>query len=182
MDFYGIFKLLHVLTAIAWVGGGATLLCAGLIALRTKDDNTLFGTLGVMNILGKTWFIPASLATVVLGAIATTLGGAWGEFWVILGLAGFAATFCTGTFLIEPTGLKIGAALGRGETVVAKAAGARLLTVVKFDYTVMFIVVADMVLKPGWTDLVTIVVFAAIITAAGWAFLRPVLMQKPAVA
>ena len=180
MDFYLIFKFLHVLTAVAWVGGGATLLCAGVIALRSKDDATLFGTLGVMNILGKTWFIPASLATVVLGAIATTLGGLWSEFWVILGLAGFAATFCTGMFLIEPTGLRIGAALGRGETAAAKAAGERLLTVVKFDYTVMFIVVADMVLKPAWTDIVTIVIFAALLAISGWLFLRPALMQRAA--
>lgn len=182
MTAYDIFKLLHVLTAIAWVGGGGALLFSSIIARRAKDNATLFGTLGVMNALGKTWFIPASLLTVVFGAIATTLGGLWGEFWVVLGLAGFAATFLTGMFLIEPTGLRIGAAIGRGETDAALAASTRLLTVVKFDYTVMFVVVADMVLKPAWSDIAVIAAFAVILIAGAAIFLVPALSMKPATA
>jgi uncharacterized membrane protein len=38
MDFYTVFKLLHVLCALAWVGGGLTLLAASILASRA--DNT----------------------------------------------------------------------------------------------------------------------------------------------
>jgi len=93
MDFYSIFKLLHVLCAIAWVGGGLTLLVASMLASRAAQPTTLFGILDMMNQLGKTWFIPASLLTVIFGAVATTFGGLWGDMWVILGLLGFLNTF-----------------------------------------------------------------------------------------
>ena len=78
MDFYSIFKLLHVLCALAWVGGGMTLLAASIMATRANNDAGLFAGLDIMNRLGKTWFIPSSLLTVVFGAITATYGGMWG--------------------------------------------------------------------------------------------------------
>lgn len=171
MDVYSIFKFLHVLTATAWVGGGLTLLAANIIAVRAKGNDALFSTLGIMNDLGKTWFVPASLLTLVFGVVTTTLGGMWLDLWVILGLAGFASTFLTGLLVIEPTGRKIGEALAQGRADEALAAGQRLMRIVKFDYTVILVVVADMVLKPHWTDFPTFVIFAAAIGAGAYFFL-----------
>lgn len=171
MDLYSIFKLLHVLCAIAWVGGGLTLIAANIFLVRAKGDAELFATLNIMNILGKTWFVPASLLTVIFGAIVTTLGGMWLDLWVILGLAGFASTFCTGLLFIEPTGRKIAAALEQGRSDDALAMAKHLMQVSKFDYTVILVVVADMVLKPHWFDVATIVIFVAAIAAGAFFFL-----------
>jgi len=175
MDIYAIFKFLHVLTAIAWVGGGLTLLVANLLALRADDDMAVFGAMKVMSGLGKIWFVPASLLTVVLGAIATTLGGLWDQAWVVLGLAGFASTFLTGLLFIEPRGRQIEAMLMGGDEAGALAAGRRLLGIAKFDYTVMLIIVADMVFKPGWSDLPILAGFAVIAVAGLALFLVPAL-------
>lgn len=180
MDFYTIFKFLHVLTALAWVGGGLTLLAASSMASRASSQQGMFAGLDVMNRLGKTWFVPASLLTVIFGAITTTLGGMWGDLWVLIGLAGFAATFLTGLTIIEPQGRKIGAMLEAGRTDEAMQGGERLLTVSKFDYTVMLVVVADMVLKPQWTDFVVIAIFAGVLAAGAIAFLLPALRPEPA--
>lgn len=171
MDLYTVFKLLHIFTAVAWVGGGFTLMAGAVLAQRASGEKALFNILDLMNVLGKTWFVPASFLTVVFGAIATTLGGMWGEFWVVLGLAGFASTFFTGLLIIEPTGRKLAALAAEGREAEALAQGRKLMQIGRFDYTVMFVVVVDMVFKPGWTDFVTIGLMALIIAAGAIAFL-----------
>lgn len=171
MDIYSIFKFLHVICAIAWVGGGLTLLANSIIAVRAKGEAELFKSLDTMNNLGKTWFIPVSLATVVFGVIAAVLSGSIFQLWLLLGLAGFASTFFTGLLIIEPTGRKLAELLSAGRTEEALREGQTLMRVAKFDYTVMLVVVADMVFKPYWTDLVTIVVFAVAIGAGAYFFL-----------
>lgn len=168
---YTFFKLLHVITAIAWVGGGATLLVANIYATRAQGTEGALKVLDIMNLMGKTWFVPASFLTVIFGAIATTIGSAWGELWIIIGLAGFASTFFTGLLMIEPQGRRIGAAMAEGRVEDAKAAGDRLTQVARFDYTVMLVVIIDMVVKPDWTDFITIAMMAAIIAAGAVAFL-----------
>lgn len=171
MDLYTVFKFLHVLTALAWVGGGLTLIAASMLAQRAEGPSALFKSLDTMNLLGKTWFIPSALLTVVFGAIAATFGGLWGEFWVVLGLAGFASTFVTGVLVIEPTGRKLASLVAAGQADSALAAGKRMMQIARFDYTVMLVIVLDMVFKPGWTDFVTIAVMALIIAAGAIAFL-----------
>jgi hypothetical protein len=53
----------------------------------------------------------------------------------------------------------------------AQAAGRKLMQVVRFDYTVMLVVIVDMVFKPNWTDFVTIAIMAALVAAGAVAFL-----------
>ena len=179
MDFYTLFKFLHVLSAIAWVGGGLTLLVSSIVTMRTQGDEAVLKSLDTMNGLGKIWFIPASLLTVIFGAIATTLGGLWGDMWVVLGLLGFANTFLTGLIFIEPKGRQIAAMLDAGNVAGAVAEGRKLLSVGKFDYTVMLLIVADMLLKPVWTDFVVIAIFAVVLIAGFVTFMLPALRSDP---
>jgi hypothetical protein len=171
MDLYTVFKFLHVLTAVAWVGGGLTLLVGSVLAERAVGEKALFNILELMNVLGKSWFVPASFLTVVFGAIAATLGGMWGQFWVLLGLAGFASTFVTGLLIIEPTGRKLGTLIAEGRPEAALLQARKLMSIGRFDYTVMFVIVLDMVFKPGWTDFITIAVMALIVAAGAVVFL-----------
>jgi hypothetical protein len=180
MDLYTITKFLHVLCALAWVGGGLTLLASSLLASRAKDSAALLAGLAIMNRLGKTWFVPASLLTVVFGIATASFGMLWGELWVSLGLAGFASTFLTGLLLLEPTGRKIGALVAEGRIEDGLAQGARLMTISKFDYTVMLMVIVDMVLKPGFGDLPVLAIMGAAVIAGAVLFLGPLLGRTPA--
>ncbi len=182
MDFYAIFKLLHVVTALAWVGGGLTLLAFSLMVSNSTDEAARFSTLDILNRLGLTWFAPSALLTFIFGAIATTFGGMWGESWIILALAGFAVTFLTGILFIEPRGRKIAQLREAGKIDEALAAGDRLTSISKFDGTVMLLIVADMVLKPQWSDLVVLAVFAAVAIAGTIVFLLPALRDEPVAA
>jgi uncharacterized membrane protein len=171
VDFYSVSKLLHVVCAIAWVGGGMTLLANSIFTIAAKGETEVLRTLDIMNGLAKSWFIPASMLTLVFGAITTTFGGMWTEPWVLLGLAGFASTFVTGLTVFEPIGKQIEELVAANQMDAALAKGRTLLRIAKFDYTVMLVVIADMVLKPYWSDLITLGLFAAILAVGAFFFL-----------
>lgn len=183
MDFYSFFKLLHVLCAIAWVGGGMTLLASALFNIRDRGPSEAIRVSQTMGSLAMRWFLPASGLTFIFGLIVTFFGGLWSEAWVILGLAGFLSTFLTGHFVLRVRAEKMGALVAEGRETEAVDEGLALLRVSKFDYTVILVVVADMVLKPSWTDFVTLGLFAAIIAISAWFFVfRDASTPQPAAA
>jgi uncharacterized membrane protein len=180
MDWYSIFKFLHVVAAICWVGGGAILMYQGVLAARAKDEEAQVTIMKQTAGLSLNWFIPASIATLVFGAITATLGSMWSDAWVILGLLGFAATFATGNFLIRPAAEAIAKAESEGRRAEALASGGKMLQVAKFDYVMLFTVIADMVLKPQWSDIALLVVMAVVLAAGAALFLLPVLQNRAA--
>lgn len=184
MDFYSIFKFLHIAAAIAWIGGGVTLCAMGIFAERAKNDEDMLRALGGVGFMANRWFVPASLLTLVFGIVMAFLGGLWSELWVILGLVGFAATFLTGHFVLRIKAMAAGKLIAEGKQAEAAVEGRALLQVAKFDYVMLFSVVADMVLKPSWGDFVTLALFATVLAAAAYFFLfagaRRVEMQPAA--
>ena len=58
----------------------------------------------------------------------------------------------------------------------------KLLQVAKFDYTMLFMVVADMVLKPSWTDFVSLGFIVLVLAAGVFFFLLNGLRSEPAAA
>jgi uncharacterized membrane protein len=171
MDFYSILKLLHVLTAIAWVGGGLTLLATSIFTVRDGGPAEAIRVTQLTAMLSMRWFVPASTLTFIFGVMAAFVGGMWAEAWVVLGLAGFIATYITGYFVIRVKADRIAALLQEGREADAVDIATGLMRVSKFDYTVVLVVVADMVLKPSWTDFITLGLFAAAIAAGAWFFL-----------
>ena len=58
----------------------------------------------------------------------------------------------------------------------------KMLQVARFDYTMLFMVVADMVLKPSWTDFVSLGVIFIVLAAAAYFFLYNGLRSEPVAA
>jgi len=173
MDWYTIFKFLHIVAALAWVGGGMTMLAQSLFAIRDRGELETLRALDAIGSMGKRWFIPASLLTVIFGVVMTSLAGLWSELWILLGLAGFASTFFTGLLVFEPMAKRVRDLVAAGRESEAVDVGRALLRIAKFDYAVMFVVVADMVLKPYWTDYATLGAMAATVVVAAALFLVP---------
>lgn len=171
MDAYSVFKLLHVLCAIAWVGGGLTLLVSAILNIRDSGPDAAIRASQMMGSLAMRWFLPASALTLVFGLIVAFLGNLWSEAWVILGLCGFASTFLTGHFVLRVKAQRMGRLMDEGRSAEAVAEGMALLRVSKFDYTVILLVVADMVLKPAWSDLAVLAIMAAVLAAGAIGFL-----------
>ena len=171
MDVYSIFKFLHVMSAIAWLGGGLTLFALALMYEARKDIDALNSAVNHVAFLGPRWFVPASLLTLVFGLITTFLGNLWGDAWVVLGLFGFAGTFSTGLFAIKPLSEAIAARNAEGRPDLAAPLGARIMQISKFDYVLMAVVIALMVLKPTWSDVLVLAIMATVLVLAAVVFL-----------
>jgi uncharacterized membrane protein len=165
MTRYDAYKFVHITAAIVWLGAGVMIQVLAARAQSTRDDEYLQRLFRDAGVLAKAIFIPSSLVVVVFG-ILMVADGPWefGTLWIILGLTGYAATFVTGAFILGP----------RAETVAARADEQggmspgiaaemkRVLLLARVDTVVLFLVVADMVIKPTGDDAGLLVAMAAI--------------------
>jgi uncharacterized membrane protein len=170
MTTYEFLLLLHVLAVIIWLGAGFTIDLLFLRAERTRDPREL-GTMGqLQDWLVPRLFIPSAFATLVTGVLVVW-EGAWGfgDLWILIGLAGWVASFGTGILFLKPQGEKLKDLVAQfGPTSGEVLVHARRLSVVsRVQLLALFLVVADMVLKPTSDDPWTLVVLAAILVVAG---------------
>jgi hypothetical protein len=180
LDWYSIFKFLHVAFAIIWLGGGLLMVILGIKADRARNDAELVGVVHQVAWCADRIYVPASIATLIFGVVAAFLGNWWGHLWVWLGLAGIASTIFLGVVVLTPRSKIVKAE--NGVTPKAVAISREILTIAKFDMTVLFVIVADMVLKPQLGDWITLLIFVLVIAAAGYVFLVPMFRPKTAAA
>ena len=169
MSYYEIVLFLHISFAAIWIGA-ALLLQALTFRSRTSADPQVMAALGPHSQwLAQRIFIPSSAAVLVLG-ILLTIEGPWAfdQLWILLGLAGFAATFALGLGVIEPTTKKMTAAAdahGPGSPEAAREER-RLYALSFLDLTLLFVMVWDMTLKPTADDVGTLLVAALALAVA----------------
>jgi uncharacterized membrane protein len=160
---YDLLLFLHIAAAIIWLGAGFLLHVLVWRAERADNAPALMSALRDMGALGNVLFIPASLATLAFGlAMVFVAGWSFTDLWIVLGLAGYAATFAIGLFFLKPRGEAIGALVAREGISPEAVAKARQLAVIgRIDAVVLFLVVAVMALKPTVHDIGTLAGLAA---------------------
>ena len=150
-NWYAIFRAVHVLFAVVWVGGGTLLTIFAIVAERSNDPMQIAGVARQAALVGEKLFAPAGLVVFLMGvAMMLNTDWGWGEFWIVAGLVGYASTFITGITVLAPLGKKI------HESVESKgplhpettALIKRIMLIARFDVAVLLLVVADMVTKP----------------------------------
>jgi uncharacterized membrane protein len=150
-NWYALFKAIHVVFAVIWVGGGTLIMILALRAERTLDPNEIVAIARQAAFAGERIFAPSGLIVFLMGiAMMVNTDFGWGKFWVILGLVGYAITFITGVAVLSPLAKKITAStaeLGPSHPDTI-ALIKRILLVGRFDVAVLLIVVLDMVTKP----------------------------------
>lgn len=150
-NWYSIFRVVHVVVAVFWVGGGVTLTILGLKAERSSDPNEIATLADQASFIGEKFFAPAGLIVFLMGIALVINGGlGWSHFWVIAGLVGYVVTFVTGIAVLPPLSKRINE-LATTKDVAdpeTQAAIRRILLIVRVDVTVLLLVVADMVAKP----------------------------------
>ena len=148
---YALFRLVHVVVAVLWVGGGLLLTVLGLRAERS-DDATEMATLARQAAwAGERLFAPAGMIVLLMGiAMMINTDWGWGKFWVVARLVGYALSFVTGVAVLSPLAKKVDVLLRtEGPTAPAtQAAIQRILLIARFDIAILLLVVADMVTKP----------------------------------
>ena len=116
MTWYQWFKAGHVIVAVLWVGGGATLTLLALMTLRLKDPVRLAQFAHQAGMIGERLYTPASLLVLLFGIgnddeRRRPLWFDWDMTWVRIALAGWALTFLVGFFWIRPTAAKLATAI-----------------------------------------------------------------------
>ena len=182
MTRYELLVFLHVSSAIVWLGAGATLGLIAIRALRSSDPLEGARVAQVSEWLAPRLFIPASLATLVFGVLLV-LDGPWsfGDLWVALGLAGYAASFVSGIAFIDPEAKRLHrAAAEHGPTSPqAMRHTRRVVLASRLELVVLFAVVSVMVAKPSVDDSVMLVGLGVAIAAA-WALILLASRSQPA--
>jgi Predicted integral membrane protein (DUF2269) len=185
MDWGSLFKFCHVCSVIIWLGSGFVLVALGWKAERSRDNAEFGRIVDQVVYLSPRLFVPAAVCALLFGALTVYFEG-WdmtssSNLWIWIGLLGFAATFVTGNFVLRPRSeavMKVVGAEGYSDRAVAM--GSDLLAIAKFDFTMLFVVVADMVMKPSLNNWVTIAVFAIVLVAAAALFLAPAMRKGSA--
>jgi uncharacterized membrane protein len=174
MDTYELLLFLHILAAIIWLGAAFVFTMQVLRASLLSDAAQKAELNATGEWLAARLFIPASLATLVFGVL-TMIEGPWGldQLWVALGLAGFLVSFLTGILYFKPEGERIDAlAAQHGPTSrEVEERIDRMELVGRIELTVLFLVVADMVIKPTGDDTGVLVAMAAVLAAVTAALL-----------
>lgn len=151
-----------------WLGGAATLQLLAIRADRSRDALAMHRVASDGEWLANRLFIPASLAVLVLG-IALVLDGPWAfdQFWISLGLGGYAASFFAGMLFLGPESGRIAKAIEEHgpahELVTARIR--RILVVSRIELAILFVVVLDMAVKPKVDDAGFWIVAAAGVSA-----------------
>jgi uncharacterized membrane protein len=148
---YAVFRVVHVVVAVFWVGGGIMLTILGLRAERSNDPVEITTLVRQAAFAGEKLFAPAGLVVLLMGiAMMLHTNWGWGKFWVVAGLVGYAITFATGVGVLSPLAKKIDKLIeAKGPAAPeTQAAVQRILLVARVDVAVLILVVADMVTKP----------------------------------
>jgi uncharacterized membrane protein len=170
MTLYELLLFIHISATVVWVGAG---LCSLVLAIgydRDGDEPAIRRFLTDQERLATRLFIPASLTVVIFGIALVIESEAWSfdQLWIVLGLVGFAATFVTGLFMIKPASERIGAAMEREGgrlTPQLRTDIRKLIVMARLDYVTLFLVIADMVIKPIGDDVDVLIGMAAILIA-----------------
>lgn len=169
MTLYELLLFLHIVAAIIWVGAGTTYFALELRTDLSGDVEREASQNDDAQWLAPRLFIPASMGTLILGVLAA-IEGNWdfGSLWIIIGLIGFGISFAVGIGYFEPEIKRLAAAIqgGGATSPEVRRRMANLKLVGRIELTVLYVVVASMVIKPTGDDGGVLLVFALVLAAA----------------
>jgi uncharacterized membrane protein len=150
---YQVYKALHVLAIVIWVGGDITLTTLGIVFERRRDGETLaaLGKLGAW--IGVKVYTPALFAALAFGIALVQKGDlGWGTFWIDFALVGWAIAATVGIGFVGPELGRIDrAAQAHGpDSPEVQRRVRRLFTVFRFDTALLILIVLDMTAKPSF--------------------------------
>lgn len=149
MNWYGILKVLHVLSAIVWMGGGVALTVVLFRILATRDRATLAQFVPQVGKYMGSIGGPASGLLLVSGiAMVIVMKLSFKALWIGLGFGGIIVLGAYGGVVMSRRMVALEQAVTSGDdhTLAGAAAKVRQSSIVLIS--IMAIVVAVMVLKP----------------------------------
>ena len=150
-DLYTVMKFVHVLAAIAWVGGAIMLDMLISQARRSGSQSDVLMLLAKTERYGKTCFSPSAVLVLVAGIVMASIGGIMAAPWVSFGFLGVFISAGLGMGYLTPKSRQLRQMIeARGmQDPEAVALGSRMMLISRIDLVLLVLVVAAMVFKPG---------------------------------
>ena len=151
MTWYELWLFLHISAVVLWIGGAVAVQVFGALAKASGEParSAAFGKdTGVM----VRWvFMPSSLVVLVSGLLLVHEGNwDWGEWFVVLGLAGWAVVAVTAFGYLGRALRNVGMRMAtEGPSPALGAEMNRLILVARILILVLFAILFVMVVKPG---------------------------------
>jgi len=99
-----LFKFLHVLAVIVWLGGVLTVNVLQVLTGRGQDRAAKSSLLGLSDLYGRAVIAPAAAVTLLTGLVRVEqINVGYGTFWVAWGFAAVAGSLALGATLIRAT-------------------------------------------------------------------------------
>ena len=90
-NWYSLFKAVHVLGAVIWVGGGVSIMIHAIRGQRAYKPEDIVTVAKQAAFMGEKVFAPVGLVTFLMGiAMMINTSWGWGHFWIVVGLIGYA--------------------------------------------------------------------------------------------
>jgi uncharacterized membrane protein len=151
---YQVFKTVHVVAAITWLGGGLLITVLALRADRAGNDDELIGIGRQAEWASTRIFIPSALVVLVMGVILMHKGH-WGydHFWTLFGLLAWGVSFVVGATFLGPQTAKLNKLVAeKGPRHPETQTKLRvILAVARADVVLVVLIAIDMVAKPFFT-------------------------------
>jgi uncharacterized membrane protein len=99
-----LFKFLHVLSVIVWVGGVFTVNVLQVLVGRGSDRAAQASLLRLSDLYGRAVIAPAAALTLLTGVVRVEqIGVGYGTFWVVWGIAAIVLSIALGATMIRAT-------------------------------------------------------------------------------
>ena len=152
MNWYEIYKLIHIYSVIAWFGGGLMLHLLFVRSRSSKDARLMARLAQIAVVLGRGFSGPMSLITLVSGIamVAITPGLGFADLWILMGFGGIIISSGLAMSILGPASRALAElvqARGTIDTDVKNAAR-RGIVAQRIDLIVLAVVVWAMVTKP----------------------------------
>ena len=103
-----LFKFLHVLAVVVWVGGVLTVNLLQILTGRGHDRAAQLSLLRLSDLYGRAVIAPAAALTLLTGLVRVEqIDVGYGTFWVAWGLAAVLGSLAIGATLIRTTNAEL---------------------------------------------------------------------------
>ena len=150
MTFYEPLLSIHILAAITWIGGAATMQFLAIRARNSSNSAEMASVAGQAAWLGKRVLTPAAGTVLLAGILMVLINWSFEELWIVLGLVAFAGSLLSGIFFLGPESERLAKLLGERDPTdrEVQARIQRLFLFSRIELVVLILIVADMVFKP----------------------------------
>jgi uncharacterized membrane protein len=155
MSGYNLLLVVHIVCVIAWLGTGTTVALLAVYGYQSGDRELVDRLPALARWLGPRVVGPSSMGTLLFGILVAVNGDlGFGHLWLLLALSAFASSVLLNVGVRLPATLRRQRAIAAGRVADAQRAERLLLDVPSLELAILYLAVADMVLKPtggdGW--------------------------------